>query len=1145
MKSAIHVQAFILFCCANYAWSQTTLEKSSKNPPKLHYIIQEEVGIHTFVGNLLKDTTRLNFPMKDKLLNRPNATFSFYEINKNQQDQFELDSDSGDLYTRQRIDREALCPKSQVPLLLDGKWSDSVPLATKHDLEKVRDLSRVDTTKCLLEFAVICKLRDSKEDLWIPLVIDVEDIDDNPPIFLEKYSADWNGKHTVLMSEDTQVGYKIPLPYAYDSDIGLNARVSYKIQNSSNAAEISDQFSIRVETFRSLETPSVPNLVLLKQLDYETKREYNFELVACGALKLADKCSNLPVRALVVDVNDNSPIITYPPRNLHEITISEALPIGALLLKLEAKDADSGEAGRVSFSLEPDQDIRTAKDEFGRTGSLFQLRIDEHSGEIRLSSTLSSRRTPLIQATVYARDNGVPSRSDSARLLIHVSDTNNHAPEIKIRRVGCNPKDSKLNEISISSSVEQGDHVCLIIVSDEDLGQNGDVECHSDPVDNALGRDYGLSFRLVSTGKVSGRHLYVLQVEREASQVVVTNADIKEITWKSDHHPFSTLMITCSDQGKPYALTSSVSVKIQLVSSYEQELCFDQKSYQITLPESDKPVENLMRFQLQELANGIRFTIQKTDSTNDIKPCQQLAIDSVSGDLSAPHGLDRELASTIHCLVTAAEYRGGQIVRSTTTDLIVNVTDINDNAPTLNSKQVLSGLSVVEWDGYSENYAHQLVYPYVVGKIIATDPDAGENGTISYRIESVVAERSDHVDPVSETILPKFDIDPDTGEVSLTREHHILIDREQVRAYQLRLVLEDRGLVPKRSAVHNLKVHVIDVNDNPPQWTTKKLPSFSTKPESFGAVPLDIKWRSVQSAGGNEFISALKATDLDQGENAQLIYAKLPLDQLPGHASNGKLAVPDPALEIYPSGHMRLWTDHFKLNEDYVVGVIVQDSGVTRRLQTAGYFYIRFPLKEINYSSLKKLEFELPRDKEDSGDSAVKTGQLSFFSSTKGLPITGERFKFILIILLCSGTVVILVSGAVILLLSRQKPFLRRHEHVNSCKLASDKANHSPKCPDTSLLSPSNACHTNGDVTHSETRIINAENLFSTVYSPSKQNYFGTITSPPAPPRLNMNSFESSDSIYYPASNPQWQPCTFTNNTATPGPTVSPYKNFI
>lgn len=105
---------------------------------------------------------------------------------------------------------------------------------------------------------------------------------------------------------------------------------------------------------------------------------------------------------------------------------------------------------------------------------------------------------------------------------------------------------------------------------------------------------------------------------------------------------------------------------------------------------------------------------------------------------------------------------GGNPSRSNTTQLLVNVRDVNDNAPRFYT--ALFQESVVE----NVPIGHSIV------RVQAYDADDGENARITYQIHSF--------DPAQDS-LP-FGIDPDTGWIVTVRD----LDREENHHHEFEVI---------------------------------------------------------------------------------------------------------------------------------------------------------------------------------------------------------------------------------------------------------------------------------------------------------------------------------------------------------------------
>ncbi|NP_001181814.3 protocadherin beta-13 precursor [Macaca mulatta] len=118
------------------------------------------------------------------------------------------------------------------------------------------------------------------------------------------------------------------------------------------------------------------------------------------------------VRVLVLDANDNSPFVLYPPQNgsapCIELVPRAAEP-GYLVTKVVAVDGDSGQNAWLSYQL-----LKATEP------GLFGVRA--HNGEVRTARLLSERDAAKHRLVVLVKDNGEPPRSATATLHVLLVD---------------------------------------------------------------------------------------------------------------------------------------------------------------------------------------------------------------------------------------------------------------------------------------------------------------------------------------------------------------------------------------------------------------------------------------------------------------------------------------------------------------------------------------------------------------------------------------------------------------------------------------------------------------------------------------------------------------------------------------------------
>uniref|UniRef100_A0A4W5JGW8 Cadherin domain-containing protein n=1 Tax=Hucho hucho TaxID=62062 RepID=A0A4W5JGW8_9TELE len=210
----------------------------------------------------------------------------------------------------------------------------------------------------------------------------------------------------------------------------------------------------------------------------------------------------------------------------------------------------------------------------------------------------------------------------------------------------------------------------------------------------------------------------------------------------------------------------------------------------------------------------------------------EFIIDEVTGKIYAQRTLNREERAVWRFVVLATD-EGGEGLTGFT-DIIINVWDINDNAPIFTCAPDCHG-------NVPENSAPGTS----VMEMTATDLDdsaVGQNAVLSYRIVGNTGTGGSGSD--------MFSINPSTGTISVAMSG---LDREQAEAYLLVVEARDGGgMVGTGTAT----IRVTDVNDHAPRFTERSC---------LARVP--------ESSEPNAVVLEMSAEDWDTGENAQLTFS--------------------------------------------------------------------------------------------------------------------------------------------------------------------------------------------------------------------------------------------------------------------------------
>ncbi|XP_068182543.1 protocadherin alpha-3-like [Antennarius striatus] len=187
--------------------------------------------------------------------------------------------------------------------------------------------------------------------------------------------------------------------------------------------------------------------------------------------------------------------------------------------------------------------------------------------------------------------------------------------------------------------------------------------------------------------------------------------------------------------------------------------------------------------------------------------------------------LDRESAGSHSLVLTALD--GGKPPKSGNMDILINVLDVNDNAP------------VFTEEVYSVMLNENVPVGTTVIHVNATDLDDGLNGDVIYSFSN----------NMNQNVLKLFDVNPFTGQVTVKGS----IDYEEKDRYVVEIEASDKGPVPLTTE-KSVIIKIVDINDNAPEI---EVTSFSS------SIPED-------SRPGTT-VALISVNDLDSGLNGKVI----------------------------------------------------------------------------------------------------------------------------------------------------------------------------------------------------------------------------------------------------------------------------------
>ena len=155
-------------------------------------------------------------------------------------------------------------------------------------------------------------------------------------------------------------------------------------------------------------------------LDYEEKQFHQLTLRATDSK--GGGYSEAILLINVEDVNDNAPVFG---EESYSAQAPESLPVGSVIIKVEASDLDTGLNQVVEYSLSNNNTVNTSNSDM--------FSINAETGEIILTRHLDHERDTVHHLTVLAQDHGprLPGPHldhGLTHVWVHVVDINDNAP---------------------------------------------------------------------------------------------------------------------------------------------------------------------------------------------------------------------------------------------------------------------------------------------------------------------------------------------------------------------------------------------------------------------------------------------------------------------------------------------------------------------------------------------------------------------------------------------------------------------------------------------------------------------------------------------------------------------------------------------
>ncbi|VDD80003.1 unnamed protein product [Mesocestoides corti] len=781
--------------------------------------------------------------------------------------QFDLHSSSGTITTKQRIDREEICPPTMNVHRSPTTDMNEVPCSI--DLQVLRLGSQPNGTP---------------EPQVILVKIFILDINDNTPTWQED-------SINITVPEHTSPGTRFPLPIALDADcgpenttskyflftpnrpevdfggsVGPSPDINRLFQLDTEVADQRDQQHFLLDRWNSgwnLQACAGPNfrlwLQVIGELDYETPSQlsliqqkqllrkddgktegppqtYVLKLAAVDGSRFVPRTGSVTLRVNVKDINDHAPYFLPPEassfdgvyatlrtegtprRNSVTIDVQENAPYGQAIYTPRVVEPDISDQENLVFYFDSTT-TPAAKAVFGireKDGTVFLKQSPDY--EAQASYTL-----PIIVSD--------GKYLDSQEVRIQIINLNDHAPTITVRPVRPVRQDTdgqkqqqqqqqtqryKPIYLEVEEDRPPGYFIATVLLTDED--QVGGTQ--------AFTNEGPAAFQCqLSHDSLSIEPLF------EGSQ-----SQFKLVTRVSfDREQLSELFValTCHDNGQPRQ-TSRADIKLIILDKNDNKPVFKHHPMLARVKENSPIGVNVYRLEAFDADVGKNAALVYSISGEGAK---NFKVDPFTGLLSTAAAIDREVVGRFNLMVTVKDRYGnesgaGEPVNEGNAMLAIEVLDENDCAPEFDKPL------------YQFLIDENAKVNAPVGEVKARDNDAtAENNKIRYFIKDEIMNQANQ----------DFRVTAD-GRVLVARE---TLDRETTSVYHFTVVAADSGK-PSLSATAQVQIHLGDINDNAPNWLFP--------PESNVVVNV-----TIHEPVGHQ-VALLRATDPDLDENGQIMF---------------------------------------------------------------------------------------------------------------------------------------------------------------------------------------------------------------------------------------------------------------------------------
>nr|CAH8855621.1 unnamed protein product [Trichobilharzia regenti] len=894
------------------------------------YEVVEESKRGTFVGNIITDlltaissdpkyattTNDGNNDNRQVIIDPKSIHLSITNWRESNIKHFILDRYTGELRVAIPPDREVICQRSSLNMNTTQQYDNYVTNLINNPYEIQGTLASNDP--CIVILQIAYNIQKTSTEPYIPMLfnepgliavnIRILDINDNAPRFPQS-------RLLVELGEITSIPEKsiIEIPTAYDPDCGRNGSIIYWLGNLSLKQQKHDKYKTTLNEINSIEdSNSLPfrlennpslRLVLTQSLNWESIKEYSFQIYAKDMGEIISLTGHIDIHVSVRDENDNPPKFI---QSAYSVTINESTIRGSLILELQATDEDGASNGQLTFSLAAPSNMqeRLASHHFGirtispqkaaifiiqtpdvdsvRRNALTERRnkIDNHIHSTNDAIDLNERYQVDYVFHVIVRDNGYPRQlSSRAEITVHVLDVNDMSPSISIsylhtsspKSVTGTAKSTSMNPNERISTIQNtqpftadDNHgliaentpkgfIAFVNVQDLDSGVWGQVECYTD----------NDAFELIPVSSTGMSGLFTSEMSDNQNNFLTLN----------NYSPGSYQSTKSTDGEYEFKLFSTKPFDREKTSDvFFHIICVDNPQSQYFRPSPSSP---------SAAASISAFSSSASSSMKHTQSIYQ------TGEYTSQYFRQSPTPTLSYFTRSKIGSNNNNNNQLTGTALVrVFIADDNDNKPQFTRDEYTFSIDEIDafnnrnTDSSQQHQQTTLPNPILIGKVTASDKDT--TGQLKYFIP-VGNDDNNNVENSNNNnkALTAFSVHNTDGSIYANQ----LFDREDIiEKYKLNEKISNSPLLTIEmnsadqfvylcfplyvtdglyNASTKIRVLINDINDN--------LPIFEKANYEFNVVENEQPMKGIP-------IGVIKASDLDNSGNENIIYQLFDID---------------------------------------------------------------------------------------------------------------------------------------------------------------------------------------------------------------------------------------------------------------------------